>query len=97
MGNVTKESSITSDTTYSSAAPNSYSSVKMYFSSASTFLLSQLKASGDLVLYEYALAALISMKGASTCMMLSASVLGGRLLDKVLELFFYWCSRELCI
>lgn len=84
-----KEVSTNQKTTSSSTSTSSLSStMKLYYSSASAFLLSQLKASGDLMLYEYALAALTNMKGASTCMMVSASVLGGRLIDKVLELPF---------
>jgi hypothetical protein len=86
---IPKEVSTNQKTTSPSTSTRSLSStMKVYYSSASTFLLSQLKASGDLVLYEYALAALTNMKGASTCMMVSASVLGGRLIDKVLELPF---------
>eukprot|EP00596_Hydrurales_sp_CCMP1899_P009831 CAMPEP_0119037604 /NCGR_PEP_ID=MMETSP1177-20130426/6057_1 /TAXON_ID=2985 /ORGANISM="Ochromonas sp, Strain CCMP1899" /LENGTH=1390 /DNA_ID=CAMNT_0006999107 /DNA_START=105 /DNA_END=4274 /DNA_ORIENTATION=+ len=72
----------------SSSRSSLSSSLKVYYSLASTFLLAQLKASGDLVLYEYALAALINMKETSTCMMVSASILSGRLIDKVLELPF---------
>jgi hypothetical protein len=75
-------------TSSSTSTSSLSSSMKVYYSLASTFLLSQLKASGDLVLYEYALAALINMKGASTCMMVSASILGERLIKKVLELPF---------